>query len=179
MTWTAPRTWGSADALTSSLFNTHVRDNSLHLYNRHQVTRSTSDTAQVTTGTYSAPNGFGALTVNSGLTYRFSVIGIYSVSVVTVGLQTKFTYPTLTAGLVYPVVATTSTAISTAGTQALPVSPATVTSSVAGTTSGVGFQIEGFFTASASGTFAFSFTPSTAGTLTIRNNTYMSLVEVG
>jgi hypothetical protein len=35
------------------------------------------------------------------------------------------------------------------------------------------------FTASASGTFALTFTPSSAGTLTLRNNTYMSLIEVG
>jgi len=179
MTWTTPRTWTTGETVTATMMNTYVSNDLLHLYNRHQVTRSTADTAAATTGTYVAPTGFTALTVNSGLTYQFSVIGVYSASVTSLGLQVRLAYPSLTAGVVYPITSTGSTAFSNGGTQALPASPVTITAANAGTTSGLGFQINGMFTASASGTFALTFTPSSAGTLTLRNNTYMSLIEVG
>ena len=179
MTWTAPKNWTTGWTVTAADMNTYVSNDLLHLYNRHQVTRSTADTPAATTGTYVAPTGFTALTVNSGSSYQFSVVGLYAVSVTTVALQVRLAYPSLTAGVVYPITATTSALFSSGGTQALGATPATITSAVAGTVAGLGFQINGFFTAAAAGTFAMTFTPSTAGTLTIRNNTYMSLIEVG
>jgi len=58
MTWTTPRTWVTAELITASIMNTHVRDNLLHLrgYGEHSCVAFHNATQNVTAGNTDALN---------------------------------------------------------------------------------------------------------------------------
>jgi hypothetical protein len=141
--------------------------------------RCTANTAAATTGTYVIPTGMAATPVISGRTYRFKLVLFYTVAAATYGLQSRLSYPTLTAGSFAVQTFTNATVVARAGsTAAMGVSPSVVTATAAAVTTQLEQWIEGFIIPSANGNFTYDFTPSASGTANALAGSFLELTEV-
>lgn len=91
MAWTTPRTWSTGEVVTSTIMNTHVRDNLTDLDRRTTSTAATVSTSQTTTSTsYTDLATTGpAVTVTIGSTGK-ALVSLYGLMLQSNASQASF-----------------------------------------------------------------------------------------
>lgn len=174
--WTSPKTWADAIALTAAELNTYVRDNLQYIYDRlgTQIVVLSSDVTK-SSATFSDLTGL-SFTVASGKNYMVSGFLTYEHSTTTGGPIISFNQPGGSARLLATYAGeTSSTSADRDWVSTIDGGTGVATAVSSGTPFGIELSIR--YQCTASGTFALRIARNTAGTTTIHKGSGITIVS--